>query len=602
MRDRPFPTQQRRFYRVAGLLVVLAIASCGYAQPEDVAGAGDAPPTVVSVEPTPYAAEVAVDTPIRIRFSKPIAMSTAAVVVEAAGLPVEGTLSALERDTLEFTPTGALAKGMPYTVTVTKAADLADNAMEGPYTYDFTTVTTACVKPGGADGCFALLSAAVATVGAGASIAVAAGTYMDQVVVDKTLNLLGGYNDALTMRNPTANPTALRGNNRNASLIEIVTIGNAIPNATVVDGFTLTGHTLDDNHGAGLRVTASNPRIRNNVISSNTAYFLGGGVYVAGGLAHLARNRIEYNALLNGGNGGGVAIEQATVELVENVIVNNRIPAISEPGDGGGVGIVSSVVVLRRNQIEGNRASEQLEPGLGSGVSINASTVTIEGGTISLNGYPAVPRNAAGAGLHISAMSEVVVRGVTIHGNLSSTTSGGSGVHAENSKVTLASSIIALNRYGGAGLVLGPLGSYVVLNCTISGNMSKGMQVHSRFALVNSIIEHEALGVEAVAATPAVDSANKVENNVFFDAGADLMGLPLDLSNRKVDPQLDDAFHLTSGSPLIDAGRPGPVEDPVVVGRVIAPPDHDIDGDARSIVGIAGNSALPDIGADEYRP
>jgi hypothetical protein len=180
-------------------MTILAMVACGYSRPEDVAGVGDAPPEVVLAEPAPYSAGVEPGAAIRIRFSKSVDPTTAAITVEAAGLPVDGTIE-VDGDTMEFRPTISLAKGMPFTVTVTHVADLANNANPTPYAYDFTTVTNACVRPGGAGGCFALVSTAVAAATVGDAIAVAAGTYVDNVIVDKTVHLLGGYNDTLSVR------------------------------------------------------------------------------------------------------------------------------------------------------------------------------------------------------------------------------------------------------------------------------------------------------------------------------------------------------------------------------------------------------------------
>ncbi|MEZ4364640.1 MAG: hypothetical protein R3B48_30975, partial [Kofleriaceae bacterium] len=74
----------------------------------------------------------------------------------------------------------------------------------------------------------------------------------------------------------------------------------------------------------------------------------------------------------------------------------------------------------------------------------------------------------------------------------------------------------------------------------------------------------------------------------------------LDSTNLTVDPKLNAELRLTADSPLIDLGIAGPI--PSLGGGVLQPPERDIDGDSRAITGIPGNPALPDIGADEYRP
>jgi Bacterial Ig-like domain/Right handed beta helix region len=581
-------------------VALMTMVACGYGRPEDVPGVGDASPEVVLAEPAPYSAAVEPGAAIRIRFSKPVDPTTAAVTLEAAGLPVDGTIE-VDGDMVEFRPTISLAKGMPFTVTVTHIADLANNANPTPYAYDFTTVTNACVRPGGAGGCFALVSTAVVAATAGDSIAVAAGTYLDNVIVDKTVHLLGGYNDILSVRDPKTYLTTIRGRTSELSLIEISTLNADQPNATIVDGFTLTGHTRND-HGAGLRANASNPRIRNNVISGNKGTYLGGGVYIAGGAAHLAKNRIEDNTLLDEGTGAGVAIENATVEMVDNLIVNNRIPATNGDGYGGGIGISFGTVLLRNIRIEGNRAAG-IKIGHGSGVSILGAKVSILGGSISRNDVDIPLGRAtadAGAGVYINSTSDVRMEGVTLRDNVGSmaAAAGASGIHAEASTLVVASSIVANNRNGSAGISVGPLGSYVIFNCTIAGNTGKGVVSRAYFTIVNSVIMQEPIGVEAVGTSAA---NGKLDNNVFYATTTNTVGVNPGTSNVTMNPGLNADLRLIGDSLLIDVGRSGSILDPAL-GAAVTPPQIDIDGESRSIAGRAGNAALPDIGADEYQP
>lgn len=569
----------------------LAVTSaCGYARPDDVPEPGEAPLEVVFTEPAPNAAQVDLGARILVRFSRPVLASSLELSLEAAGLPVEVGLDVVNRDTVELHPSATLAKGMPFTVKVRKATDLAGNGLATPYEYDFTSVATSCVRPGGEGGCFALLSTAVAASSDGESIAVAAGTYMDNVRIDRTLHVLGGYDDTLSVRDPSAHLTTIRGKTRERAIIEIISVG-AQANATVLDGFTLTGNVFDD-HGSGLRILSANPRVRNNVISGNTAFLLGGGVYVQEGKAHLARNRIEDNTTMGYGQGAGIAIEHASVELIDNFVVNNRVP---EDGFGGGVGIYGgSLVVLRDNRIEGNHAGSLGLAAHGGGLSVRGAKATIFGGSILRNELV----NAAGQGAAVyigveaGAASEVRFEGVIVRDNLAAPTGGAGGVHAVGSVVTLASSIIAGNR-GSAGVALGPQGSYVIFHCTITGNTARGVRsTQAGLAMANSLVLQEPIGVEA--------DQGAFTSNAFFANDVNAMGVTPGSSNLSVDPKLDLELHLTADSPLIDKGRVGPLPDPQS-GVGVDPPLTDVDGDPRALPGLHGGVALPDIGADELR-
>ncbi|MFT3883742.1 MAG: hypothetical protein QM703_29445 [Gemmatales bacterium] len=71
---------------------------------------------------------------------------------------------------------------------------------------------------------------------ANAIIAVAAGTYSENIrVQEKAIRLYGGYASNFTMRDPTANPSHLKGNGKDS----VVTLYEA--GATIVDGFLVTG-------------------------------------------------------------------------------------------------------------------------------------------------------------------------------------------------------------------------------------------------------------------------------------------------------------------------------------------------------------------------
>jgi Right handed beta helix region len=252
--------------------------------------------------------------------------------------------------------------------------------------------------------------------------------------------------------------------------------------------------------------------------------------------------------------------------------------------------------MMRNNRIEGNHAARNSNVGRGGGVSVQVSKAVKAGGSISRNDIGIT--TGAGAGVYVNAMSEVRLEGVSIRGNTGSgsANAGGSGIHAESSRVVVASTIIAANRSGSSGISVGPLGSYVVFHCTISDNSVEGVKAQSYITVANSTIAQEPLGIEVIGAR-----GGQLYNNVFFATGTNAAGVTPDSSNLSLDPKLTMDLHLSAESLLIDAARTGPVPEPEI-GTGVAPPVIDIDGESRSLAGRAGVAALPDIGADEYHP
>lgn len=152
---------------------------------------------------------------------------------------------------------------------------------------------TFCVKPGGGGGCSSTISTALTAASAGDTIQVAAGTYVESLLIDKGVVLQGGWNVTFTTQDPVAFVTIVSPPAAwNSSVVSIIST------AATLEGFTITGGHADlgFNHGGGLRVTGgANAVVRRNRITGNTSYFLGGGVWVQSSTVRLEANRIENN-------------------------------------------------------------------------------------------------------------------------------------------------------------------------------------------------------------------------------------------------------------------------------------------------------------------
>lgn len=225
---------------------------------------------------------------------------------------------------------------------------------------------TICVKPGGGDGCQATISNALAIAVAGDTIQVAAGEYVENLTINRTVTLEGGWNDAFTTRDPQTYSVTIRPADETQT---VVSIQNTHP---TIDGFTITGGRADmgNNHGGGLRLVDSDAVLRNNTIVDNRAYLFGGGVWVQRGAPLLENNRIENNRSLGANQdafGGGVQLENTAATLANNLIAANVVSGTN--AFGGGVDAIGNGPRLEGNTIADNHAIGA-EQATGGGISL----------------------------------------------------------------------------------------------------------------------------------------------------------------------------------------------------------------------------------------
>ena len=223
-------------------------------------------------------------------------------------------------------------------------------------------------KTGGAD--FTTIQDAVDAAQPGDVIKVAAATYTEtktvsstlyNLYITKTVSILGGYTCVdFTNQNPTTNITTINPSTLAQSVVQIQgQFGNTTQVAPTIDGFTITGGG-GGNHGGGISMRDSDAIISNNVISGNTGYLLGGGIWAQRGAARIQYNRIQNNTADAGSGsalGGGIALESTTASVISNIIANNTL--IGDGTNGGGVDITSGggPVLLVNNTIVNNTAN-----------------------------------------------------------------------------------------------------------------------------------------------------------------------------------------------------------------------------------------------------
>src|SRR5262245_8183494 len=174
---------------------------------------------------------------------------------------------------------------------------------------------------------------------------------------------------------------------------------------SALNGFTIqNGRSTVFGDEGGIRIQASSPTIRNNVIRNNQADSgTGGGISIIDGSPLIQLNTITSNIAGShaSGSGGGISVLGASsVEILDNVISNNVAAGTAlEPSDGAGGGIflsASGTSIVKRNIIKGNAVSRQAAGGSGGGIFIaNHSDALIAENLITGN------RAANGAGLSL---------------------------------------------------------------------------------------------------------------------------------------------------------------------------------------------------------
>jgi hypothetical protein len=433
--------------------------------------------------------------------------------------------------------------------------------------------TIRCVQPGNPS-CFATIQAALAASNPGDTIRVAAGTYVEYVIITKTVTLEGGWNASFTARDPQVNVTTIRPPDASFSVVFIQgKPGDPAAVAPTLDGFTITGGG-GGNHGGGLRITNSNARIQNNHITGNLGYLLGGGVWVQNGAPLLINNRIEGNHInqSSGGWGGGVELESARATLTGNLIANNTIS--DSVGYGGGVAIEGGgPVTLTNNTIVYNTAATLTsaapanDVAYGGGVFIEGANVNLTGNLIQENlasGIKAFSFGGAwgfGGGVFIRNSTAFTLTGNTIITNTASYKyylyPSGGGLQIETSNGTLAGNIIAGNHANG-NILFGNGGGLAIYTSTLS---IQGGQIRNNVTSIND--EGYGGGLYARKSEVSLDTVlvktNSAGNSPYYGLGGGLafFSTPYTITNGIVAKNYAYPNDTSVGGLYADSKSPG---------------------------------------------
>ncbi|HEX5943522.1 MAG TPA: M4 family metallopeptidase, partial [Anaerolineales bacterium] len=228
------------------------------------------------------------------------------------------------------------------------------------------------------------INGAIGKASTGDLIKVAVGTYTgtgtDVVLINKSVNLSGGWNAAFTAQSGISTidaQKARRGVSVSAATSFerfIVTNGNA--KAVNLNGLGGGVYILAD-----VSVTFTNSSIQNNVAQ------VGGGIYKTIGSQSLTINNstVVNNLALNG---GGMEVDSSSLILNNSTVYNNSATAV-----GGGINIYNTTLTLNNSTISKNLASY-----IGGGIFAHTASMTVTNTTISKNSS-----TDSGGGIYIQA-------------------------------------------------------------------------------------------------------------------------------------------------------------------------------------------------------
>ncbi len=377
-------------------------------------------------------------------------------------------------------------------------------------------------------------------------IRVASGTYLERLVITKTVTLEGGWNMSFTAR---ALGSSVIDAQRLGRVLTI--IGSISP---TIDGFTIangqaTNEISGTHRGGGVYIHSSGALLVNNIITNNIAttsdvitpggYGFGGGIYVDQGAVLINANQILSNVAGAGGSnttgqGGGVYANSSTTLLNNLLQLNAARTGNALYGYGGGAYIWFGVI--RSNQFISNSASN--------------------GGAIA------------------EAFSTIFDR------NLSRGNQGSNGLIETSSGTRVTNNFIQESNCETGIFVYST--DVAIVNNTITGcSMAVYVGASASPAISNTLFFSNTTAIYADG-TPILDYNGFWLNGTNFSVGSTITGTHNIFTNPMfVNPNIGD-FHLMSNSLMIDAGTLG------------GAPSIDYDGQPRPM----GNGI--DIGADEY--
>lgn len=336
-------------------------------------------------------------------------------------------------------------------------------------------------------GTFGTIQAALNAASNGDTVQVAAGFYVENVVLPNGIDLV--------LQGAGAGSTTIDGANANS----VVRIQGGQTRSTVVAGFTIQNGSAT--HGGGLFISNASPTIQDCTIQMNTASSAGGGIKVTGSAANplIRRSVVQDNTSTD--NGAGIHVTDSTAEILDNEFLDNTVLAsMNSSGAGVKVNFTTAPVLISGNLIEGNSAEFA-----GGGISAFAGEATILDNVVKGNSAP------NGGGLHLESQIgnggdlDYVVTGNCIEGNMATAQGGGIHTFLEGTASTME---ISNNRIANNTCFQDGCDNVVGIGCCRGGGISA----------IGGTLQHMVTG------------------NSFYGNTADIFGAGL-FDNASADPE-----------------------------------------------------------------
>ena len=308
----------------------------------------------------------------------------------------------------------------------------------------FTGTSFAPVTNTAPAGQFASIQAAVTAASAGGTVNAAAGTFTENVTVDKALTINGAKHgvDARTNRGATSTETILTGGGFSLNT-----------DAITVDGFTVQNAGGADKVGITLSAAHSGYQVLNNIIQHNTFGIYGNSQGTT--LTQIKRNLIQHNNETGAASGNAIYADQGSANMLidNNTFVDNvnggAAGFFGAPGTQHDITFsnnnldsnldlvnITHATVSNNTSTNGTDGSIIIIDGGNNGVTVTGNTITGGSGSAVV----IVDRNSAGANQNIDIQGNTFTgnaRGIqalaggltgtipTVHGNTIASNSGG---------------------------------------------------------------------------------------------------------------------------------------------------------------------------------
>ena len=416
---------------------------------------------------------------------------------------------------------------------------------------------------------YATIQTALDHAGSNDTINVAAGTYAEHIVINKSVTLIGGWLGAPPFTSRTPGASIIDGSNTD----RVVYISGSI--SPVIDGFTIR-------HGNASHSTAARGR--------------GSGIYVITASLTLQNNQIVDNSSNDAeAFGGGIAVYSGSVVISNNVIARNVVTANTPDVGGAGLFVFDTSSLIVSNTFDSNRSF-----GHGGGAFIynpQSHPATVQH-NLFLNNHALGVRNGGGL------LAEGIGGGFMVidSNRFFSNTSDNSVLGVDSiGDFQVTNNLLKYNANGGIWVYATNLGvvahNVILQNSGIYGGIRLG-QVGSVPYVYNNIVMSNGTGLEVVSDVLGLWDYNLVRGNTDYDyiRGTPLAGTPLapgphDLNAdpKFVNPAAGD-YHLQLTSPAINRGG---------AFNLPGSPGFDYDGHPRPFTAYSNSCDPPDIGMFE---